>query len=60
MGDSALLKTRRLKCRFRFVLTGSSARKLKRSGVNLLAGRARTLSMHPFTPAELVLGSTIA
>lgn len=39
--------------RFRFVLTGSSARKLKRSGANLLAGRARTLTMHPFTPAEL-------
>lgn len=39
--------------RFRFVLTGSSARKLKRSGTNLLGGRARTLTMHPFTPAEL-------
>jgi predicted AAA+ superfamily ATPase len=39
--------------RFRFVLTGSSARKLKRSGANLLAGRARTLSMHPFTATEL-------
>ncbi len=38
---------------FRFVLTGSSARKLRRSGVNLLAGRARTLSMHPLTASEL-------
>jgi predicted AAA+ superfamily ATPase len=38
---------------FRFVLTGSSARKLRRTGVNLLAGRARTLSMHPFTSSEL-------
>ena len=38
---------------FRFVLTGSSARKLKRSGANLLAGRARTLTMHPFTVGEL-------
>ena len=37
----------------RFVLTGSSARKLKRSGANLLAGRARTLAMHPLTAAEL-------
>lgn len=37
----------------RFVLTGSSARKLRRSGVNLLAGRARTLSMHPLTAFEL-------
>lgn len=39
--------------RIRFVLTGSSARKLRRGGANLLAGRARTLSMHPFTAAEL-------
>lgn len=38
---------------WRFVLTGSSARKLRRGGVNLLAGRARTLSMHPLTAAEL-------
>jgi uncharacterized protein len=37
----------------RFVLTGSSARKLRRSGVNLLAGRARTIAMHPLTAAEL-------
>jgi predicted AAA+ superfamily ATPase len=41
------------KRRFRFVLTGSSARKLKRSSANLLAGRARTLTMHPFAPSEL-------
>jgi len=39
--------------RTRFVLTGSSARKLRRGGANLLAGRARTLAMHPFTAAEL-------
>jgi uncharacterized protein len=38
---------------WRFILTGSSARKLRRSGTNLLAGRARTLTMHPFTPSEL-------
>lgn len=38
---------------FRFVLTGSSARKLRRSGANLLAGRARTMTMHPFTVSEL-------
>ena len=36
-----------------FVLTGSSARKLRRNRVNLLAGRARTLSMHPLTAVEL-------
>jgi predicted AAA+ superfamily ATPase len=39
--------------RWRFALTGSSARKLRRGGVNLLAGRARTLAMHPLTAAEL-------
>ena len=38
---------------WRFVLTGSSARKLKRSGVDLLAGRAVLKSMHPFMAAEL-------
>jgi uncharacterized protein len=37
----------------RFVLCGSSARKLKRTGVNLLAGRALHRSMHPFVPEEL-------
>ena len=37
----------------RFVLSGSSARKLQRSGVNLLAGRALRRAMHPFLPEEL-------
>ncbi len=37
----------------RFVLCGSSARKLKRAGVNLLAGRALRRAMHPFVPEEL-------
>lgn len=37
----------------RFVLTGSSARKLKRSGVDLLSGRALRCSLHPFMAAEL-------
>jgi uncharacterized protein len=41
------------KRRFRFVLTGSSARKLRRGGLNLLAGRAITLRMHPLTVQEL-------
>ncbi len=36
-----------------FVLTGSSARKLKREGVNLLAGRALLRHMPPFFAAEL-------
>ena len=38
---------------YQFVLTGSSARKLKRSGVDLLAGRALMKSLHPFMAAEL-------
>lgn len=37
----------------RFTLTGSSARKLRRGGVNLLAGRARTRFLHPLIAAEL-------
>jgi predicted AAA+ superfamily ATPase len=44
-----LIETRRI----RFLLTGSSARKLRRHGVNLLGGRARTLSLHPLTYREL-------
>ena len=36
-----------------FVLTGSSARKLRRGGVDLLAGRALHRSLHPFMAAEL-------
>ena len=36
-----------------FILTGSSARKLKRSGTNLLAGRALKYSLDPFMAAEL-------
>ncbi|HEQ71050.1 MAG TPA: ATP-binding protein, partial [Spirochaetia bacterium] len=39
--------------RLNFVLCGSSARKLKRAGVNLLAGRALNRAMHPFVPEEL-------
>lgn len=36
-----------------FILTGSSARKLKRSGADLLAGRALWKTMHPFLAVEL-------
>ncbi len=39
--------------RLHFLLTGSSARKLRRGGVNLLGGRARTKSLHPLTSHEL-------
>lgn len=38
---------------YKFILTGSSARKLRRGGVNLLAGRALIYSMHPLTAAEM-------
>jgi len=38
---------------WQFILTGSSSRKLKRSGVDLLAGRAVLRTMHPFMAAEL-------
>jgi predicted AAA+ superfamily ATPase len=44
-----LIESRRL----RFVLTGSSARKLRGRGVNLLAGRALTRYLHPLTAVEL-------
>ncbi len=38
---------------FIFILTGSSARKLKRGGANLLAGRAFVYALHPFTYFEI-------
>lgn len=37
----------------KFILTGSSARKLKGHGVNLLAGRALEKKFHPLTAEEL-------
>ncbi|MDD9899262.1 MAG: AAA family ATPase [Candidatus Melainabacteria bacterium] len=36
-----------------FILTGSSARKLKRGQANLLAGRAFSYFLHPYTSKEL-------
>lgn len=36
-----------------FLLTGSSARKLRRGGINLLGGRARVKYLHPLTYKEL-------
>jgi uncharacterized protein len=44
-----LMETRRI----RFLLTGSSARKLRRVGVNLLGGRLRSRHLHPFSWKEL-------
>ncbi len=37
----------------RFILSGSSARKLKRSNVNMLGGRASQTVMYPLTSAEI-------
>jgi predicted AAA+ superfamily ATPase len=45
----ALIEEKKL----RFILTGSSARKLTRSGVNLLGGRARTCLLFPLVSAEI-------
>ena len=39
--------------RWRFALCGSSARKLRRGGANLLAGRAITLNIEGFSAGEL-------
>ena len=36
-----------------FILTGSSARKLRRHGVNLLGGRAAQIHLHPYMACEL-------
>ena len=36
-----------------FVLTGSSARKLRRAGVNLLGGRAVQRTLYPYMATEL-------
>jgi predicted AAA+ superfamily ATPase len=36
-----------------FILTGSSARKLKQEGIDLLGGRAVVRYMHPFMAAEM-------
>lgn len=39
--------------RFKFILTGSSPRKLKRGGANLLGGRAWTRHLFPLTSREI-------
>ena len=40
-------------CCRQFILTGSSVRKLKKPGVNLLAGRVGKKNFYPFVPEEL-------
>lgn len=49
----ALIET--FKPRLSFILTGSSTRKLKRSGANLLAGRAWMRHLHPLSSEEVNL-----
>jgi predicted AAA+ superfamily ATPase len=41
------------KSKYKFILTGSSARKIRRKGVNLLAGRALSYHLYPLTVVEL-------
>ncbi|MFM9196739.1 MAG: AAA family ATPase, partial [Planctomycetia bacterium] len=50
-----LIESRRL----RFVLSGSSARKLRRGGTNLLAGRADMKRLYPLVSAEIGPGIDI-
>jgi predicted AAA+ superfamily ATPase len=45
--------------RHRFLLSGSSARKLRRGGANLLAGRAEVRHLHPLTSAELEFSRSV-
>lgn len=42
----------------RFLLTGSSSRKLKKEGANMLAGRAGMLRLHPMTYDEISKSET--
>ena len=41
------------KYKYKFILTGSSARKIRRRGVNLLGGRALSYHLFPLTAVEL-------
>lgn len=48
-----IIESREFSQRILFALTGSSARKLKRGGANLLAGRALVNNLFPLTASEL-------
>ncbi len=48
----SLIESPELRGRLKFALTGSSARKLKRGGANLLAGRALLNYLYPLTHLE--------
>lgn len=49
----ALMEDKRLRAKIRFGLSGSSARKLKRGGANLLAGRALLNNLYPLLAEEI-------
>lgn len=51
----SLLEEEEYKGRLNFLLTGSSARKLKKDGANLLAGRAWNLKLFPLSSLEVSL-----
>ena len=51
--DEVHLLIEKYKGRLSFIMTGSSARKLKRTSANLLAGRAWQYFLHPLTHVEL-------
>jgi predicted AAA+ superfamily ATPase len=46
--------------RVSFLLTGSSARKLKRQHSNMLAGRARRMHLHPLSNPEIAINLSTA
>lgn len=45
--------------KIQFIMTGSSARKLKHGGANLLGGRAFTINLYPFTSFEAPNGDNL-
>ncbi len=51
--DEIHLLLEQFKGKLSFIMTGSSARKLKRASVNFLAGRAWQFSLYPLTHKEL-------
>lgn len=51
--DEVQLLMDQWKSKLTFILTGSSARKLKRTSVNLLGGRAWSFALHPLTHQEI-------
>ncbi|HLD36681.1 MAG TPA: AAA family ATPase [Planctomycetota bacterium] len=50
---SVIHSLREKKSKVQFILTGSSSRKIKRTGADLLAGRVIKKTLHPFMAVEL-------